>query len=376
MLLSRTAEDIYWLGRHLERTDALARIVREHTRLLIDLPVDVDSDWSALLAITGSGELLYERYPSAGEDEVMTFLMADVANPSSLIRTVSAARENFRTARPSLPNSAWECLNALHLDVVAKAGDCRRRSDRIDLTDSVTTSMQRLIGILSTVVSRDDAWRFLELGRAIERADMTTRVIDVRAGALMSSAQPCPSDLPPADRSPYEDVRWLGVLRCLGAQHMYRRSCAASVEGESVVGFLIGDPHFPRSVRHCVEEASMLLRALPERHGTKRALAELRNVIDSVPVGPLRAEALHTYLDDTQLVLAELHDTIEDAYFALTTAETTPVGPNSAGSNPAGSKGADLATTGTPPTRAEQAGAQRSSATHDGDLGAQRLVVA
>ena len=115
MLLARTANDLYWLGRHLERAEGLARICAEHTNLLVDLPTDVESDWTTLLAVTGTVATFADRYDGRGESDVMTFLLADIGNPTSLVRTVSAARENLRVCRPLLPGGAWERGNRLHL---------------------------------------------------------------------------------------------------------------------------------------------------------------------------------------------------------------------------------------------------------------------
>ena len=315
MLLSRTAEDLYWLGRHIERTESIARIVGEHTALLVDLPVDVESDWGALLNITGAQEPFAERYDELGEDEIVTFLLADVGNPGSLVRSVNSARESLRVTRQMVPRSAWECLNGLHRTASEQTAACTSRSHRMAVVDSVVGACQQFSGILEGTMNRDHAYRFWELGRLVERADMTTRVLDVRAGTLMDHETPAAH--PPADRSPYEDVRWLGVLRCVAGQHMYHRSSSTSVEGDGVVTFLLDDEHFPRSVAHCTTRIANVLSELPRRSAPRRATTALREHLGSRPAGRPDARQLHEHLDGIQVSLGELHAAVDDSYFTV-----------------------------------------------------------
>lgn len=313
MLLARTANDLYWLGRHLERAEGLARICAEHTNLLVDLPTDVESDWTTLLAVTGTVAAFADRYEGRGETDVMTFLLADIGNPTSLVRTVSSARENLRVCRQLLPVDAWERVNRLHLRLVDQAGRSTSRSARLELCEEVVEACQALSGILETTMSRDDVWRVCQLGRQIERADLTTRVLDVRAGGLMRTGS-TPSQ-PPADRSPYEEVRWLGVLRSVAGQHTYHRQHRGAVEAARVVDFLLGDASFPRSVMHCVDEMEALVAELPVRTTVTGACRGLRSVLRHRRGAAMDAQDLHRHVDDLQVALAALHHVIGTAYF-------------------------------------------------------------
>ena len=311
MLLSRTAENLYWLGRHLERAEAVARVVSEHTKLLVDLPVDVDSDWTSLLAITGT-ELTVS---APDEPAVITHLVADITNPTSLIRTVANARENLRVTRQLMPSPLWEAVNSLHSTVVSGAASCVGRTERLELSAAVTASCQRIVGIISGSISRDNTFRFYEIGRTIERADMVTRVLDVRAaGLLAESAKP---QIPPADRSPYEDVRWMGVLRTLGAQHMFSRTTAGPTNADSVVTFLVDDEHFPHSVAHCLSRAIALLGELPNGGPLVLSAGRLKREIGQRPARPMEASTLRNWLDETQRGISSLHHTVAQSYFAV-----------------------------------------------------------
>ena len=130
MLLSRTTEDLYWLGRNLERAESVSRLVREHTNLLVDLPVDVDSNWGALLAVTGSEEVVGEGARQVGEAEAVAFLMPDMDNPGSVLRSVTARPRTCAVVRPLVPRSVWECLHRLGLDALDDTARCVQRRHR------------------------------------------------------------------------------------------------------------------------------------------------------------------------------------------------------------------------------------------------------
>lgn len=320
MLLSRTAENLYWLGRHLERAESVARIVSEHTKLLVDLPVDVDSDWTALLAITGTEATHEARYGTCDETMVITHLMADFTNPTSVLRTVANARENLRVSRQMLPSVLWETLNVMHASLTVNASACVNRSDRLEVCSSIIASCQQIVGIISGSISRDAAYRFYELGRAIERADMVTRVLDVRAaGLLAESAKPL---VPPADRSPYEDVRWMGVLRTLDAQHSFSRTMSGTINADSVVTFLVDDELFPHSVAHCLSHVISMLSELPNGEGLGKSAADLKHEIAIRPARPMEAASLRLWLDDTQRGICDLHSAVAESFFAATPALT------------------------------------------------------
>ena len=321
-LLSRTAEHLYWLGRHLERIEWSARIVREHTRLLVDLPVDVESDWSTLLSITG------DPIPSArwnghvpGEMEVIHHLMASEKNPGSVVRTLVAARENLRVTRTVVPWSAWEALNVLHLSIRTQAPSCLSRSVRLDMCDEIIESCRRITGILADTMSRDHAHALLQIGRYMERSDMMARVLDVRAGGLLVGSGDA---VAPADRSPFEDVRWLGVLRTADALQMYHRQKAASVDAERVLDFLIHDEAFPRSVARCALEIGSALATLPPRPDATLASDDLTAILAQRPE-TTNAMLLHDRLDEITGALDRLHEVLSESYFVSRSHEIAAV---------------------------------------------------
>ncbi len=321
-LLSRTAEHLYWLGRHLERIEWSARIVREHTRLLVDLPVDVESDWSTLLAITGDPIPSAPRNGRApGEIAVIHHLIASEGNPGSLVRTIVAARENLRVTRSVVPWTAWETLNILHLSVRSQAPSSLARSARLELCDLIVESCRKITGIVADTMSRDHAYALVQIGRHMERSDMVARVLDVRAGGLLIGSGDATA---PADRSPFEDVRWLGVLRTADALQMYHRQKAASVDAERVLDFLMHDEGFPRSIARCALEIGSALAALPPRGEAALAFDQLATILAQRPETSTAA-MLHDRLGQITGALDQLHEVVSEAYFVSRSHEIAAV---------------------------------------------------
>jgi uncharacterized alpha-E superfamily protein len=304
-MLSRVAEHVYWLARYAERAENTARLINVTAHVLMDLPVKVRFGWDTLLTIAGGGT--DHRGRGRGETAVVRFLTADDDNPGSLITSLSRAREAARTVRDVLPQEAWEQVNALYLEAgrnLARVSDARARYAHLN---AVVRGCQELAGIVEGTMSRDWAYEFLRAGRHLERADMTTRIIDVRAASHLPDTV--------GDLTPFENVLWMGVLRTLSAYQMYRRHTHGMVRRPDVLTFLFADPVFPRSFLHCVSRVEESLRNLPGADGPLRTARAVRKLVTEVAPGDLQREELHQFIDDLQLGLAALNDRITDAYF-------------------------------------------------------------
>ncbi len=313
-LLSRVAENVYWAGRYLERAEGTARIVREHTNLLVDIPISVLSSWEPLLAITGSRVAFDERYRKADEASVISFLVADRINPSSVLMSIEQARENLRTTREVLPREAWQAVNDLYLYAVSHTPDGVARRSRGRFLERVIGECQRVFGILEGTMSRDDAYELLTLGRDLERADMTTRVLDVQAGSLVGAAH--------LDRQPHDDVRWMSVLRSVSALQMFHRTARVAADGPAVVRFLLSDERFPRSVAWCLADMDQRLEMLPRWGLVSPACLAARILVADPPVAELVSGGLTEFVDEVQQALDQIHTAVSDAYFLST---KTPV---------------------------------------------------
>jgi uncharacterized alpha-E superfamily protein len=309
MLLSRVAESLYWSARYLERAEDTARIVIEHTNVLVDLPTSTALTWAPLLAIPGiEGDA--DHPVATDERSIIRLLIADWENSSSVAACIALARENLRTCREIIPTGAWEVVNDLFLYMSTHADEGVARQSRIRMLRRVMHDINQSTGIIAGTMNRDDAYEFMRIGRNVERADMTTRVIDVRAGSLIGTD----------NVDPYAGVQWTGVLRSLSALQAYHRSTHSPVVGAEVVEFLLSNLAFPRSVAHCVNEIEEALSHLPHPHAGLRSERTIRGLLVAQPEGIITAESLHTLADNVQISLGQLHQTLAATYFATSTA--------------------------------------------------------
>jgi uncharacterized alpha-E superfamily protein len=312
MLLSRVADNIYWGARYMERADDTARVVRSFTEVLLDLPVGVASSWEPLLAVVGGREQFDEGHARASESDIVRFLVADPSNFGSVVSSVAHARENLRTTREILPRDAWQTVNDLYLFTQRDAESGVDRRTRNRFLSRVVSEHQRLDGVISGAMHRDEAYELWRLGQALERADMTTRVLGVRAFALL--AAPAGDD----DYDDYDEVQWMGVLRSVTALQMYQRSTRGPIVGSGVVEFLLFDRQFPRSVAGCLERVRSALLRLPRSDRTLPAADALDALLIRLRAG-LRAfggdgEELDAAMDEVQVALAHLNDEVYDTF--------------------------------------------------------------
>ncbi len=319
MLLSRVAESVYWAGRYLERAEATARLVHVHTELFLDLPKAAGVGWAPLLAVTGSGAAFHHRHSGASEEKVVDFLAASSEHQGSVVASVAQAHANLRVTQAILPGEAWGVLNQLHLWAAATRHEAVDRRSRLGWTAQLIRQCQLLSGLLEGTMSHDDTYAFLEIGRGLERADMTTRVLDVQAGTLVAQR----------DRAgPYADLMWMGVLRSLSADQMFRRIAGPMVSGPAALRFLLRDPQFPRSVERCLIEISRALLELCRNNDPMAGCAEVQQLLEQTQLGALgggreSAAALHDYADRLQHGLGRLHELLAATYFQMEPSTTT-----------------------------------------------------
>lgn len=309
MLASRAAENVFWAARYIERAEDTARIVAQHTDVLVDLPTSAPLQWEPLLAITGaedSATAARDSLATAGastELAIVAHLVSDSTNPSSIVECVSAARENLRTTRELVPRDMWQTVNDLYHYVSARHDEGVRRASRSRFLRHVIGECQRSVGILSGTMSRDAAYAVMRLGRNLERADMTTRVLDVRAVSLLGG------------NNAYDSIQWASVLKSLSAFQMYRRSAREPISSDGVVRFCLTDKAFPRSVGHCLLEAAKSLLLLPRSDEPQRMCADSVQALVALDLRDLDGPSLHGLCDRLQHTIAEVTEVCTNAYF-------------------------------------------------------------
>lgn len=305
MLLSCVADNLYWGARYVERADDTARVVRTFTEVLLDLPVGVASSWEPLLAVAGSRERFDAGHARANESDIVRFLVADESNPGSVVSSVANARENLRTTREVLPREAWQAVNDLYLYTQRDGESGVDRRTRARFLSRVISESQRLDGVVAGAMHRDEAYELWRLGQVVERADMTTRVLGVRAAALLAA---------PDTVDDYDEVQWMGVLRSLSALQMYQRATRGPIVGSGVVGFLLFDRQFPRSVAGCLERARAALQRLPHPDRTLPAVDALDRLLADLPASADDGSALDAAMDEVQLALGNLNVAVYDTF--------------------------------------------------------------
>lgn len=308
-MLARVGENLYWMARYLERAEDTARLINATTMMLMDMPRGASFGWEDLLRVVGLDEAFHTLYDEAGEMAVMSFLIQDERNPSSIFTCIRHARENTRTFREVLPRESWEWVNELYLYTSTHLGHALDRRTRFEVLTEIIRRRQAVVGLLAGTMSRDEGFQFMRLGRNMERADMTTRVLDVSYAINLpyqNSQAALNLNLP--------DLVWMSVLHALSAHQMYRRYVGVHARGHKVLAFLLNDLKFPRSVRHCLHEIQFALDELPGAE-PMRHLQGMLNRVDQADYRALAANGLHGFCDDIQARLADLNMVISQTYF-------------------------------------------------------------
>lgn len=307
-MLSKVAERMYWFARYLERVENTARLVGVYDNLLFDLPHGNDISWYNLVLINSTTELFAERYKVQDERNVVKFLLSDETNPNSMRSSLGMVRENARTTRDALPPDAWELINELYLFVRENIADGIKRTYRRDFLDVVIKGCQQINGLLGDNMSKDAGWQFICLGRNLERADMTTRILDAGSAALLNADEE-------QNEPSLSQLIWGNVLRSSGGATNYRRTMRIAVNGPDVAQFLITDLFFPRAVAFCIREIEIAIAGLPACK--LREVARIKKLLDiEFEEDADLGESFREYLNDLQLGFAKLHEQYAHCWFA------------------------------------------------------------
>jgi uncharacterized alpha-E superfamily protein len=317
-MLSRVANTLYWMVRYVERADNLARLIDVNRQLLLDFERP-DSDrlrgfWQPIILSTGDEEAFSKLYDYTGSEEVTRFLTDDPRNPNSITSCIALARENARTIRDQLSDELWEELNALYL--FTRSDDARRLidSDAQRYYEMIRRSAVTFHGIAASATSRNEAWEFMDLGRYLERADKTTRFLDV------SSYIP-PSEEEKEAVSP-SILHGTAILRSCGAMGAFR-AAQHEINPQGVVDFLIFAKDFPRSVRYCIDKVDNslhLISGTPRGAFSNEAERESGRLLAELNYGSTKDvfdAGLHEYLDSLQARFNHIGGEIFETYVLM-----------------------------------------------------------
>ncbi len=321
MLLARMAEAVYWAGRYLERAEDNARIVQVHGETHIDLPVGEDVGWAPLVNIAGSLAAFEERAGGLGarlvgdpgtkrsvEARVAAYVLTDRDNPSSILASIAGARENLRRARPVVPREVWELCNELWLALSPEANSVAARDKRFRWLQRVVDEVQRINGVMQGTMRRDEALAFFRMGQHLERAEITCRVLQVRADSAVTNP----------GRDLYTEVHQMALLRSLASYQPFRRAMPARPDAASTLRFLLQDEAFPRAVSACVGELRDLVKTLPHNERILAACTDTAVLVADAPVAVPTPASLRAFLAELLPAIGNLHDHIEASFFSVT----------------------------------------------------------
>jgi uncharacterized alpha-E superfamily protein len=314
VLLARYADCIFWLARYVERAENLARILDVNETFSRDSRGG--QNWRSIVQLNSDEERFFATHDTASTHSVLNFYVIDGDNPTSIVSTIRYARENARTLRPLISTEMWVQLNMFYNRLTGLGAADLAPGNLAGLLATIKEACQTHTGITEGTFFRDQGWYFYQIGRYIERADQTTRLLDIKYHLLL----PRVSDV----GSPTDVSQWNALLRSAAGYHAYRRLHAASTSPARVAGFLLLNQAFPRSVHHCMREVGRLLSEVKSRyalrHGNDAAeeLDRLQTLLGTLDISTILGRGLHEFLDSIQRQLIAITRELSIAFFGFT----------------------------------------------------------
>lgn len=320
-LLSRVADSVYWMGRYIERAENVARFIGVNLNLQIDLPLAPSQQWQPLIDTSGDADTFKEKYGTATQARVIEYLAYDQSNPNSIASCLRYARENARSVRETISSEMWTQVNSMYLQIQNQR-ELPEPERMLDAFRDIRLGCHLFQGVTDATMTQGEAWNFLRLGRALERADKTSRILDVKYFMLLPST----SDV----GTPYDDIHWTAVLKSVSGFEMYRKKYGR-ITPPSVVAFLVMDHEFPRAVRHCIRSANESLHAItgtPEdtfNYRCEQLMGQLCAELDFTSVASVIQTGLHEYLDRLQAKMNSIDTSLRSDFAVSGFDESMPV---------------------------------------------------
>jgi uncharacterized alpha-E superfamily protein len=313
-MLSRVADTIYWMCRYIERAENVARFINVNLNLLLDMPSEKGRLWEPLVMITGDQALFEKKYPDYSREAVIRFLTIDREYPNSILSCLSAARENGRSIREIISSEMWEHLNNFYLELADSRSQGQALAHPHWFFKIIQMRSHLFTGLMDCTMSHGEAWNFARIGMMIERADKTSRILDVKYFMLLPQAN--------LVNTPVDNIQWTAVLKSASAFEMFRKK-HHRITPRNVADFLIFDDRFPRSIRHCISKSVICLHRITAfspvmaRNAAERLLGRLEADLEYSDIDEAIARGMHEYLDALQTRLNQVDQAIGATFFNL-----------------------------------------------------------
>jgi uncharacterized alpha-E superfamily protein len=318
-MISRVAESCFWLHRYIERAESAARLLRVSRSFILDMNLPALDRWRPTIVVSGEAERFAELFPPAAVKDgeaVQQYLAWDERNPVSIVQSVERARENARVTRDVLSHDVWEALNGLHHWLTGGPGRASYDDDRDAFYQEVRRSVDLIYGLSESTMLHEEPYDFMRLGRLLERAGQTARILDVKHFTFG------PRDA--KTETPAETAQWIALLHSCSAAEPFFKHTSGAPTGANVAGFLLKTETFPRSIVFCLDQALHVLRRLRSNRPTTAGdrtgarLTELLEALRDQSVDAMFAEGVHQVTSRTIAAVAGVCDAVHAEFFEPT----------------------------------------------------------
>jgi uncharacterized alpha-E superfamily protein len=312
-MLSRTADNLYWIARYMERAETVARLLEVGSRIsLLPSAHGYRSEWDSLLQAAGLAVNFARKYGDPVQRNIESFLFFDRDNPSSVASCLTAARENGRIVRTALTTQVWDALNTAFQELKQLERAERSSLDLSRLTDWVMRHAAMVRGAIDATLLRDDGFNFLNIGYYLERGDNTARLMDVKYYVLLPRVDFVGSGL--------DNYQWTTLLRAMGAHRAFHWAYGGEVTAAKIADFLILNPQSPRSLATCaaglVNHLGRVSKAYGRETPAQEAARKLLAGIEGASTDAIFDEGLHEFLTRYIGEAAELANAVHDSYLS------------------------------------------------------------
>ncbi len=308
-MLSRVAENFYWMGRYIERACNTARFLEVNYNLSLDLDSQY-VQWEPLVHITGDYEYFLEKVGDFSEEKVMDFLVHDQSYWNSVISGVRMARENAQSIREFLPSEFYEVINDAYAYLNRVSGVGEITVDRAYAAcQRIKTMGMNLVGIGEDLSWHGEGFHFYQIGKWLERADKVSRILHAKYFYLLPSTREVGSAV--------DDIHWSALLRSINAFDLYHRHYGL-ISPERIISLMVLEENFPRSIRYSLEQAYLSLQNVLKNQDEEQSLYRLAELVEFIraeePTNIIK-EGLHEYVNDLQIKLNKVSDAITLDFF-------------------------------------------------------------